>query len=104
MRGGGGTRVGIGIEVKRVGGAGFILTNNEVDEAKLDCDAYMLLATAVTYDDAITILKYIKFVENPIATIIPAETLLHTKPAPFMATFTSIGPNAINPNILKVRN
>ncbi|MCD7447646.1 hypothetical protein HAX54_032265 [Datura stramonium] len=30
------------------------------------------------------------------------ETVLHTKPAPFMAVFSSVGPNTITPQILKL--
>ncbi|GAB2226121.1 hypothetical protein Droror1_Dr00021913 [Drosera rotundifolia] len=33
--------------------------------------------------------------------IVPPKTQLHRKPAPFMASFTSRGPNVIDPNILK---
>jgi hypothetical protein len=99
---GNGTRVGKGLEVKRAGGAGFILGNSQANGAELTCDPHLLPATAVTYNDAVRIWKYINSTKNPMATIIPAKTVLYTKPAPFMTAFTSRGPNSIDPNILKV--
>ncbi|XP_048332657.1 subtilisin-like protease SBT5.6 isoform X2 [Ziziphus jujuba] len=90
------------MEVKRAGGAGYILGSSRaggVDE--LAAHANVLPATVVVYTDAIRILEYINSTKNPIATIIPAKTVLHTKPAPFMAAFSSRGPNTIDPNIIK---
>ncbi|XP_059454060.1 subtilisin-like protease SBT5.6 [Corylus avellana] len=98
---GNGTRVGKGLEVQRAGGAGFILGNTPANGAELSVDPHLVPATAVSYNDAVRIMNYINSTENPMAKIIPAKTVLHTKPAPFMAAFTSRGPNAIDPNILK---
>ncbi|BFG28020.1 hypothetical protein CerSpe_142940 [Prunus speciosa] len=98
---GSGMRVGKGMEVKRAGGVGFILGNSAANGIEIACDAHVLPATAVLYKDANRILEYINSTKHPIATIIPARTVLHTKPAPFMASFTSRGPNVIDPNILK---
>ncbi|KAF5475260.1 hypothetical protein F2P56_007085 [Juglans regia] len=96
-----GTRVGKGFEVKRAGGAGLILGNIQAAGGELPCDAHVLPASAVAYNDAVRILGYINSTENPKAIIIPGRTVLHTKPAPFMAAFTSRGPNVIDLNILK---
>ncbi|KAK9268011.1 hypothetical protein L1049_010450 [Liquidambar formosana] len=98
---GDGTRVGKGKEVKRAGGAGFILGNSPANGGEITVDAHVLPATAVSSDDAIRILNYINSTKNPMATIIPARTVLHTRPAPSMAMFSSRGPNVIDPNILK---
>ncbi|KAJ7968812.1 Subtilisin-like protease [Quillaja saponaria] len=98
---GNGTRVGKGIEVQRAGGAGFILGNSPANGAEIACDAHVLPATAVVYDDAMKILQYKNSTKNPTAHIIPASTVVHTKPAPSMAAFTSRGPNNIDPNLLK---
>ncbi|XWS12444.1 hypothetical protein CRYUN_Cryun37aG0089400 [Craigia yunnanensis] len=98
---GDGLRVGKGIEVKRAGGVGFILANSQANGNELSCDAHFLPATAVTYDDRTKILEYINSTKNPKAMISPARTVLHYKPAPFMAGFTSQGPNVVDPNILK---
>ena len=99
---GSGTRVGKGIEVKRAGGAGFILGNSVANGAEIACDAHLLPASAVTYDDASKIYQYINSTKNPMATIIPGKTLVHIKPAPILTAFTSRGPNVIDPSILKV--
>ncbi|XWS18567.1 hypothetical protein CRYUN_Cryun32bG0056200 [Craigia yunnanensis] len=96
-----GLRVGKGIEVKRAAGVGFILANSQTNGNELSCDVHLLPATAVTYDGGIKILEYINSTKNPIAMISPARTVLHYKPAPFMAGFTSQGPNVVDPNILK---
>lgn len=97
-----GTRVGKGIEVKRAGGAGFILGNSRANGAELPCDPHVLPATGVTYSDAMRIINYIRSTQKPMATIVRAKTLLHTKPAPSMAAFSSRGPNVVDPNFLKV--
>ena len=99
---GSGTRVGKGIEVKRAGGAGFILGNSVANRAVIECDAHLLPASAVTDEDATKIYQYINSAKNPMATIIPGKTLVHIKPAPILTAFTSRGPNVIDPSILKV--
>ncbi|XP_041028149.1 subtilisin-like protease SBT5.6 [Juglans microcarpa x Juglans regia] len=96
-----GSRAGKGMEVKMAGGFGFILGNSKANGAELSCDAHVLPASAVSYDDAVRIVDYINSSKNPMATIIPAKTVIGTKPAPFMASFSSRGPNVIDPYILK---
>lgn len=98
---GNGTRIGKGVEVKRAGGAGYILGNALANGAEIPADGHVLPATAVAYNEAIKILNYINSSENPTATIIPATTILNTKPAPSMASFTSRGPNMIDSHTLK---
>lgn len=98
---GSGFRVSKGMEVKRAGGVGLILGNGPANGNEYSYDAHYLPATAVLYDDAIKIHEYIKSTNNPTAIIKQARTVLHTQPAPFMANFTSRGPNAIDPYILK---
>ncbi|PON54635.1 Subtilase [Parasponia andersonii] len=95
------SRVAKGFVVKEAGGAGYILGNTPESGGGLPCDAHLLPATAMTYNNAMKVLKYIYSTKNPRAFILPAKTKLHTKPAPFMAGFTSRGPNVIEPNILK---
>ena len=100
---GNGTRVGKGIEVKRAGGVGYILGNSPANGQEIVADPHVLPATAVGANEAIQIFKYINSTKYPMAYIIPAKTVVHTTPAPFMASFTSRGPNVIDPTILKVR-
>ncbi|GAB2212469.1 hypothetical protein Droror1_Dr00020438 [Drosera rotundifolia] len=98
---GNGTRIGKGEEVKRAGGVGYILGNSPAQGEDVQSDAHVLPATAVGSTNAIRILEYINSTESPTAMIVPPKTQLHRKPAPFMASFTSRGPNVIDPNILK---
>ncbi|GKU92443.1 hypothetical protein SLEP1_g6170 [Rubroshorea leprosula] len=96
-----GSRVEKGLEVKRAGGVGFILANNKVYGNDMTLDDHLLPQTSVIYDDALRILRYINSTTSPTATIMPGKTILHKKPAPTMAPFTSQGPNVIDLNILK---
>ncbi|XP_028111860.1 subtilisin-like protease SBT5.6 isoform X1 [Camellia sinensis] len=89
-----------GLEVKRVQGIGFILQNPENGIGIL-VDAHVLPGTTVFSNDSTTILNYIRTSKNPMATLVPPETVLNSKPAPFMASFSSMGPNGLEPNILK---
>ncbi|KAL3522601.1 hypothetical protein ACH5RR_015435, partial [Cinchona calisaya] len=89
-----------GLAVKRAGGIGFILQNPLIGFG-ISVQTHVLPGTAVFYSDAYTILNYIKTNQYPLAIILPAKTLLDTKPAPFMAGFSSAGPNGLEPNILK---
>ncbi|GAB4827110.1 hypothetical protein Ancab_033997 [Ancistrocladus abbreviatus] len=98
---GNGTRIGKGFEVKRAGGAGLILGNPPALGNDVAADPHFLPATAVNSAETTKILNYINSTKNPVATILPGSTVLHTKPAPYMATFTSRGPNVIDPSILK---
>ncbi|KAK8484998.1 hypothetical protein V6N11_019461 [Hibiscus sabdariffa] len=98
---GAGLRVGKGLEVKRAGGVGMVLANAISNGNEIACDPHFLPATALSYDSGIKILEYINSTKNPMAKISPGRTVLHYKPAPFMAGFTSCGPNLIDPNILK---
>ncbi|CAL1370398.1 unnamed protein product [Linum trigynum] len=98
---GAGLRVLKGLEVKRAGGAGFILGNGASNGNEVSVDAHVLPATAVVYKEAVDIMDYINSTKNPTASIGEAKTVLGYKPAPFMAGFTSRGPNVIHPYVLK---
>ncbi|KAL2931088.1 Subtilisin-like protease SBT5.6 [Bienertia sinuspersici] len=100
---GNGTRVGKGMEVKRAGGIGYILGNTKGQGEEIVADPHVLPATAVGEKEAVKILNYIKSKTTsfPTAKILPASTVVGTSPAPFMASFTSRGPNLVDPTILK---
>ncbi|GER24548.1 subtilase family protein [Striga asiatica] len=98
---GNGSRAGKGMEVKRAGGAGLILADSEKYGNLFLVEAHILPATSVTYKNALKIYDYIQSTKHPTASIVPAKTVLPAKPAPFMAAFTSRGPNPILPYILK---
>ena len=101
-RGQGISRYAGSLEVKRSGGAGMILGLVPAVGARLHADPHFVPATAVSYDDANRILKYIKSHRNPTATIVPPITIYGSRPAPAMANFTSRGPSLVDPHFLKV--
>ncbi|KAF3642576.1 putative transcription factor GTE9-like [Capsicum annuum] len=86
------------MEVKRAGGVAAILGNtfNEIQVTPFLDPTTVVFSYSLT-----TIQKYIETEKNPMATLLPGNTLIGTKPAPVMAPFTSKGPNRVDPNILK---
>ncbi|KAL3499426.1 hypothetical protein ACH5RR_038519 [Cinchona calisaya] len=61
---------------------------------------YPLPASVINVEDGVKVLDYIKNTENPLATILVANTLKDIS-APIVASFSSRGPNPISPDILK---
>ncbi|PIN22593.1 Tripeptidyl-peptidase II [Handroanthus impetiginosus] len=89
-----------GLEVKRAGGLGFIL-QNPIDGISIAVDAHVLPGTAIFSNDSDIVLNYIRSNKNATARIVPVRTVVGSKPSPFMAGFSSTGPNALDSNILK---
>lgn len=87
--------------MKRAGGIGFVL-QNPVNGIGISFDAHVLPGTVVFSNDSVTILNYIRASKSPMAMLITQETVLSSRPEPFMAAFSSMGPNGLQPNILKV--
>ncbi|KAJ0013221.1 hypothetical protein Pint_21273 [Pistacia integerrima] len=96
-----GMTVGKGVEVKRAGGAGYILGNTAAYGDTLLFYFHVLPGTAVSSNDANKIIQYIKSTKNPTAIINRGKTVFNSQPAPSMASFSSRGPNPIDPNLLK---
>ncbi|KAG2663811.1 hypothetical protein I3760_16G050300 [Carya illinoinensis] len=78
-------------------GVGTIMTNSFTNDVAF---SYSLPATRISTDDGLKILDYIRSTENPIATILVGETWKDIV-APYIASFSSRGPNFITPDILK---
>ncbi|KAM5565194.1 CO(2)-response secreted protease-like [Rosa sericea] len=86
--------------VKSLGGIGVIF--NRDDHIGIIADTYGAVpATAISLKDAKDIFSYINSTRNPVATILPTETVTKYKPAPTVAYFSSRGPSAATNNILK---
>ncbi|EMS59680.1 Subtilisin-like protease [Triticum urartu] len=98
---GSGLRVGKGLEVKRAGGAAIVLGNPPMYGSEVPVDAHVLPGTAVSMAGVNTILKYINSSANPTAYLDRSRTVVDVKPSPVMAQFSSRGPNALEPSILK---
>ncbi|XVE80618.1 hypothetical protein DITRI_Ditri14bG0153800 [Diplodiscus trichospermus] len=100
LRGGNG-RLDKGKQALLAGAAGMILANSEETGNEVIADPHLLPATHINFTDGATVFAYIKSTKNPTAYITPVNTELGTKPAPFMASFSSRGPSLIEPSILK---
>lgn len=100
-RGGVTGRVAKGAVVKSAGGAGMILLNREEDGFSTIADTHFLPASHVSFDAGLKIKAFQKASYVPKATIVFKGTLLGTKPAPMVASFSSRGPSIASPGILK---
>ncbi|KAG8375042.1 hypothetical protein BUALT_Bualt10G0058500 [Buddleja alternifolia] len=99
--GGGNTRIEKGKAVKNAGGAAMIVVNSELDANTTFSEAHVLPATHVSYTDGLKIITYIKSTSTPLATILFEGTVIGDDHAPFVAAFSSRGPNSASPGILK---
>ncbi|CAI0374240.1 unnamed protein product [Linum tenue] len=90
-------------QAKNAGAIGVILCNDKPDGASLNDDIHAVPTSHVTYKDGLKVYKYINDTKkkNPTAYIAPPVTTYGNKPAPSMASFSSRGPNAITPQLLK---
>ncbi|KAI3947906.1 hypothetical protein MKX01_034571 [Papaver californicum] len=82
-------------------GKAIILANSLANGAEISVDAYVLPGTAVKADDGTKIFNYIKSTKKPTAYVNTPRTVLTTKPAPYMASFSSRGPNGLELDLLK---
>ncbi|EXC15620.1 Subtilisin-like protease [Morus notabilis] len=94
-------RVDKGQQALEAGAVGMILANNELTGNEIIADPHVLPASHINYNDGINVFTYINSTKSPKGYITPATTKLGTKPAPFMAAFSSKGPNTVTPEILK---
>ncbi|CAL9086616.1 unnamed protein product [Musa acuminata var. zebrina] len=94
-------RVQKGLVVSDAGGAGMILANTAANGEELVADAHLLPATAVGEIAGDAIKSYLFSDPNPTATIAFRGTEVGVKPSPVVAAFSSRGPSAITPDILK---
>ncbi|CAA6672416.1 unnamed protein product [Spirodela intermedia] len=90
-----------GQTVLLAGGVGVIVTSSVTLWNHVPADPHVLPAVALSYDNSLILYNYINSFTNPVAGIIAPTTVVGTKPAPFMAYFSSRGPNSVDPEILK---
>ncbi|XP_027347404.1 subtilisin-like protease SBT3.5 [Abrus precatorius] len=85
-------------EVKGAGGVGMIL----IDDTDKDIAIPFVIPSAIVgKKTGERILSYLKTTRKPVSRIFRAKTVLGAQPAPRVAAFSSKGPNALNPEILK---
>ncbi|GJT35285.1 subtilisin-like protease SBT5.3 [Tanacetum coccineum] len=94
-------RVDKGQEAALAGAVGMVLANNDLSGNEIIADPHVFPATHITYSDGLAVYRYLNSTKTPMAYITHPSTQLDTKPAPFMAAFSSKGPNTITPEILK---
>ncbi|XP_068658137.1 subtilisin-like serine-protease S [Aristolochia californica] len=83
--------------VRELGGVGMIL----VDPIATDVGfQFVIPTTIIGLEEAKQLFAYLSQ-NNPVANIARTVTVLHTKPAPEMAVFSSMGPNVITPELIK---
>ncbi|XP_016491507.2 subtilisin-like protease SBT5.4 [Nicotiana tabacum] len=90
-----------GHQAALAGAVGMILCNNKTTGSEIFAIPHVLPAIHVNYTDGVQVFEYIASSKDPRAYITTPETVLRTKPAPFMASFSSTGPNSVTPQILK---
>ncbi|KAH6837639.1 hypothetical protein C2S53_017045 [Perilla frutescens var. hirtella] len=87
-----------GAVVKQAGGVGMIL----IDEADRDVAIPFAIPAAIVGNRVgYKILSYINNSSNPTSTILSSKTVLGLQAAPLVTPFSSKGPNALTPEILK---
>ncbi|KAL8540089.1 hypothetical protein ACS0TY_001613 [Phlomoides rotata] len=94
-------RVAKGLVVKKAGGIGMILANGASTGEGLVGDAHLIPACAVGSTEGDQIKAYLASSPTVRATIKFRGTVVGTKPAPVVASFSGRGPNGLNPEILK---
>ncbi|KAF7833281.1 Subtilisin-like protease SBT5.3 [Senna tora] len=94
-------RVDKGEQALLAGAVGMILANDVINGNEIIADPHVLPASQLNYTDGVLVFTYLNSTKSPVAYITHPTTKLHTKPAPFMAAFSSKGPNSIVPEILK---
>ncbi|PIA26295.1 hypothetical protein AQUCO_09500040v1 [Aquilegia coerulea] len=87
--------------VKEAGGVGMILIDEQDKDVAIP---FTISAAIVGTRIGDRILSYINHTRIPTAHISPAKTVIGSQPAPRVASFSSKGPNALTPAILKVHN
>ncbi|KAI8556333.1 hypothetical protein RHMOL_Rhmol05G0244700 [Rhododendron molle] len=90
-----------GMVAALAGAVGMILCNDESDGNEIIADPHYLPASHINYTDGLVVYAYLNSTKDPKAYITASTAEMHTKPAPFMASFSSKGPNYVTPEILK---
>ncbi|KAG6546134.1 hypothetical protein Mapa_012168 [Marchantia paleacea] len=93
-------RIEKSLEVMSAGGAGIIVANTVSEQDLSTKDVIPLPGCNVDFTTEQTILSYINSTSNPTVKL-GKLTVLGLKGAPAMTSFSSVGPNAVVPDILK---
>uniref|UniRef100_A0A0D9WS94 Inhibitor I9 domain-containing protein n=1 Tax=Leersia perrieri TaxID=77586 RepID=A0A0D9WS94_9ORYZ len=92
------SRISKSLIVKKAGAVGMILIDEMEDHV---ANHFALPATVVGKATGDKILSYIGSTRHASTVILPAKTILGSRDAPWVAAFSSKGPNSLTPEILK---
>ncbi|OAY41075.1 subtilisin-like protease SBT5.4 [Manihot esculenta] len=98
---GGNARVDKGMQAFLAGAVGMILCNDKPDGNGLVADFHILPASHISYKDGLAVYSYINSTNEPVGYITPTQQVIGVTPAPVIASFSSVGPNPLTPEILK---
>ncbi|KAK9086362.1 hypothetical protein Syun_028756 [Stephania yunnanensis] len=90
-----------GVTVKKAGGVGMVLANENAKGENTLNDAHVLPAVQLNAKLGHVAFDYLSKSPNPKATIVSRGTQVGVKPAPILGWFSSRGPNLASINILK---
>nr|KYP76253.1 Subtilisin-like protease [Cajanus cajan] len=88
-------------EALSTGTVGLILANNKQRGNDIVPFPHLMPTSHINYTDGQHVYSYVEHTKSPMAYMTRAKTLLGIKPAPVIASFSSRGPNPIQPTILK---
>ncbi|CAK7331058.1 unnamed protein product [Dovyalis caffra] len=94
-------RMDKGYQAALVGATGMILCNDKASGNEIIADLHVLPASEITYTDGLAVFAYINSTDHPLGYISAPTAKLGTQSTPFMAAFSSRGPNAVTPEMLK---
>ncbi|EXB51049.1 Subtilisin-like protease [Morus notabilis] len=95
------TSIEMGEQAALAGAVGMILANDIESGNRVNADLHVLPVSHITYNDGKLVLDYLNSSKNPMAYMTGVKTEVGVRPAPLMASFSSRGPNTIEPAILK---
>ncbi|KAK9086356.1 hypothetical protein Syun_028750 [Stephania yunnanensis] len=90
-----------GVTVKKAGGVGMVLANEDAKGENTLNDAHVLPSVQLNAKLGHVAFDYLAKSPNPKATIVSRGTQVGVKPAPILGWFSSRGPNLASINILK---
>ncbi|KAL0692834.1 hypothetical protein Bca4012_060014 [Brassica carinata] len=96
------SRVDKGKQASLAGSVGMILCNDKKSGNDIIADPHFLPATHINFFDSQALFSYVNSTYlEPMGTLTAPVAAFGIKPAPYMAGFSSQGPNTITPGILK---
>ncbi|XP_048318099.2 subtilisin-like protease SBT5.4 isoform X2 [Ziziphus jujuba] len=90
-----------GEQAALAGAVGMILVNDELSGNDVVADPHVLPVSHINFTDGKYVFDYIKTTKAPMAYMSRAKTELQIKSSPYVASFSSRGPNLLEQAILK---